>query len=591
MEEVILFTTYTVIAIFSVLLLIAIIIYLLSCFKVLNNINNDIRGIVGYLNTMQKNAESFGDTEKFYVEHFEDINKECRKYKSIYFIWEDFRKSLIIHKDSQIEEIYSSMDASWYFSYQNFTQGMNMSFWQNYGGTFTGLGILGTFLGLTIGLYGIDMTSSDVEVLKAGISELLSGVQLAFITSLFGIFFAVMYGIFHNYNLKRFRNNINELALQIEAMFPRRTIEEWLHQNNEEARQQTNALKNIGEDVAQAIYEGFDEHINNGIAELSRQVEEKISPLFEKIYEAIDNLNDGGANAVGEIMAERTGSQMAKFSASLEQFTSNIQQSMLNSQQLTTEMNRNILETLSEMRNILNEGATELANRQKDAMKENFIAISSLIDGMNKFADQQQKMLSQSAINNASQMKLATDLFRDTVSKHSESIDQSYNRMSEFVKSTEEILSRLKEATISLGEVFVPIQQTISILKSCLDQTDKAAKQFHTEITAQISKLAIVNQRSETSINNLVSGLTEYEKNIEKAWLNYESNFDRVGGELEKATNIITERLQKYNEMMNSGMTSVLSNFDKSVSNAIAMLQGLVEDLQDSIDDLNKRKR
>ena len=585
------FTTYAVIAVFAVLLLIAVIIYLSSCFKVLNDINNDIRGIIGYLSRMQKNAESFGDIDKFYVEHFEDINKEFREYKKIYLIWEDFRKSLTIHKDSQIEEIYSSTDASWYFSYQNFTQGMNMSFWQNYGGTFTGLGILGTFLGLTIGLYGIDMTSSDVEVLKAGIAELLSGVQLAFITSLFGIFFAVIYGVFHNYNLKRLRNNINSLALQIEEMFPRRTIEEWLHQNNEEARQQTNALKNIGEDVAQAIYEGFDEHINNGISELSRQIEEKISPLFEKIYEAIDKLNDGGASAVGEIMAERTGSQMEKFSASLEQFTSNIQQSMLSSQQLTTEMNRNVLETLSEMRNILNEGTTELANRQKEAMKENSIAISSLTDSMSKFTDQQQKMLSQSAINNASQMKLATDLFRDTVSKHSEAIDQSYDRMSEFVQSTEGILSRLKEATISLGEVFVPIQQAISILKSCLEQTDKATKQFHTEIALQINKLTAANQRNETSISNLVSGLKEYEKNVEQAWLNYESNFNRVGGELEKATNIITERLQKYNEMMNSGITSALSNFDKSVSNSIALLQGLVEDLQDSIDDLNRKKR
>ena len=73
--------------------------------------------------------------------------------------------------------------------------------------------------------------------------------------------------------------------------------------------------------------------------------------------------------------------------------------------------------------------------------------------------------------------------------------------------------------------------------------------------------------------------------------MNYESNFNRVGGELEKATNIITERLQKYNEMMNSGMASALSNFDKSVSNSIALLQGLVEDLQDSIDDLNRKKR
>ena len=102
--------------------------------------------------------------------------------------------------------------------------------------------------------------------------------------------------------------------------------------------------------------------------------------------------------------------------------------------------------------------------------------------------------------------------------------------------------------------------------------------------------MTLANQKSEENIINLVSGLTEYEGHIKEAWLNYESNFDRVGGELEKSTNIITDRLQKYNEMMNSGMSGILKDFDKSVSNAVGLLQSLVEDLQDAVDDLNRKR-
>ena len=103
--------------------------------------------------------------------------------------------------------------------------------------------------------------------------------------------------------------------------------------------------------------------------------------------------------------------------------------------------------------------------------------------------------------------------------------------------------------------------------------------------------LTEVNRQSGDNVNRLVAGMNEYEEHIEQAWENYESNFNRVGGELEKTTDIITERIQKYNEMMNGGMTKALLDFDKSVSGAIGSLQALVEDLQDAVDDLHKERR
>ena len=75
-------------------------------------------------------------------------------------------------KATLIDEKYSTVDAAEIFNVQNLTRGMNMTFWQNYGGIFTGLGILGTFIGLTFGLSGVDMTNDDVETLKAGVKHL-----------------------------------------------------------------------------------------------------------------------------------------------------------------------------------------------------------------------------------------------------------------------------------------------------------------------------------------------------------------------------------------------------------------------------------
>ena len=150
-------------------------------------------------------------------------------------------------------------------------------------------------------------------------------------------------------------------------------------------------------------------------------------------------------------------------------------------------------------------------------------------------------------------------------------------------------MQNIKTVTISLGQAAEPIQKSSSLLKETLKENELAAKKFLDEISVQINKIVAVNQRSEDNIEDLVSGLQEYEKNIERAWVNYENNFNRVGGELEKATNIITQRLQDYNNMMNNGMKQALEKFDKSVTDSVGLLNSAVEDLQDAVDSIRRK--
>ena len=58
----------------------------------------------------------------------------------------------------------------------------------------TGLGIIGTFLGLSIGVGSASsgLASPDISIARNAMSQLLEGAQLAFITSLAGLFFALV---------------------------------------------------------------------------------------------------------------------------------------------------------------------------------------------------------------------------------------------------------------------------------------------------------------------------------------------------------------------------------------------------------------
>lgn len=208
----------------------------------------------------------------------EDIVAALKESDSLAPLWKNFSDTLTRTPDAA----YSTTDAAEFFSPQILTRGMNMTFWQSYGGIFTGLGILGTFAGLTFGLQGVDMTSGDIEVLKDGIKNLLSGVESAFVTSLVGIGGAIVYSVVHHWLMANFHGNIKRLTDKLDEKFPRRSAEDWLAKNFTETQNQTMTL--------------------------------------QKIFVAIDNLSTSGASAVGDIFADKVGDKPTYFPPRLKNF-------------------------------------------------------------------------------------------------------------------------------------------------------------------------------------------------------------------------------------------------------------------------------
>lgn len=62
-------------------------------------------------------------------------------------------------------------------------------------GTLTGLGIIGTFVGLLMGISGISFSS--VEAALESVSVLLSGIEVAFYTSIAGVILSILFNIFN----------------------------------------------------------------------------------------------------------------------------------------------------------------------------------------------------------------------------------------------------------------------------------------------------------------------------------------------------------------------------------------------------------
>ncbi len=62
-------------------------------------------------------------------------------------------------------------------------------------GILVSLGILGTFLGLVMGLSGLTLSASDTSTLLAGMEKLIAGMSTAFLTSIAGVVASIAFNL------------------------------------------------------------------------------------------------------------------------------------------------------------------------------------------------------------------------------------------------------------------------------------------------------------------------------------------------------------------------------------------------------------
>jgi hypothetical protein len=95
----------------------------------------------------------------------------------------------------------------------------NIKRWQSYANIMLGLGILGTFVGLTSGLVGFNLENSDIDSIKNNINSLIPGMRTAFITSIAGMSFSLLTNFLQRLKFKKLDTHIQELIHELDQFF------------------------------------------------------------------------------------------------------------------------------------------------------------------------------------------------------------------------------------------------------------------------------------------------------------------------------------------------------------------------------------
>ena|SRR5690625_1428449 len=133
-------------------------------------------------------------------------------------LWREFDETLVESPDHK--SLWNTLDAEHFFNSEALAPRlMHNRLLTVVPSLLTAIGVLGTFIGLTTGLNGLELQSeSTVDELKVGIDQLIGGAAVAFMTSVWGVFFSLVTNFVEKALERDVAQRISGLQLQVDEL-------------------------------------------------------------------------------------------------------------------------------------------------------------------------------------------------------------------------------------------------------------------------------------------------------------------------------------------------------------------------------------
>lgn len=465
-------------------------------------------------------------------------------------------------------------------------------------GTLVGLGLLGTFLGLTFGIAGFD--SSDSSGIQQSIQNLLGGMSTAFSTSLLGMFCSLVYTIIDKALRNKLHRSLYSFTEQLDEKYyidditllemkqkdlvdtlintVKSELDNKLMYSNEtgenvtignaireiltENTEQSKALKSFSTDLAMELNNGFDEV-------LSRQMQEKILPLIESVdattksvVEHIDQMASTVASPASGMMESVVDELKKSMTAIIDEFKTNLSGS-------TTSQ----LEALALQLDSASQTMGEFPKNMENISKTLQVTIGEVKNAISEISKT-------SAHANSSAMQQMQEQIAFATGSISNAISEVKEVMSGITQSSQEqsnqMITKLSDAAEKMGtfldNTIVSLSSSVqNSMKSITDdvnskQADLLALQEDT--TTQTKKLLEAFNdgldRME-KMNEYVTGTMNNFKQAQGEISISTSNLRTISGDMKLATELFNKGQSEYTEKLNQLQLSSQHGIDQVV--------------------------
>lgn len=461
-------------------------------------------------------------------------------------LWSEFEETLIeVRSNDARNEVsivrYNSIDASHFFNTSTLASELTENrLLAAVPGFLTGIGVLGTFIGLQLGLSELNIGNDvAVEEMKTGLAQVISGAKIAFLTSVWGVLLSLFFNFCEKSLERSARNKIRKIQNRVDAKYPRLTPERQLQQIADHNAEMRESLQHLGEKIG--------DRLQTAIGELGDRIAEPLGGLVTDTEDANKNVLSTLIQEFLDQFKELGGDQAEKMRKANEGFSTAI-----------NSLDSSIALLLKQLEENQNNGA----QREKELMQN----LSDKVDSLVEKSTEQHKMLA------------------DIVGKTMSNIVASEGVRAE---GTTAMLKRLESAMDNQLEASAKLIKQGEKLQQGLDSSVQGNNEVSTKLKESAIELEKVSQHMKgtgVSIENAGSKLSNsISKASDSTSLLAEKN-QEVHGLLSTHQKLLTDQQQKLNESVekiNSLFATAQSSFDVMDEQQKEFLTGLNNHVND----------
>jgi methyl-accepting chemotaxis protein len=504
------------------------------------------------------------------------------------------------------------------------------------GGIHVSIGVLGTFVGLSVGLSELHV--GNTEALRSGISSLLDGMKVAFYTSVWGVFLSLLWTVFDRWISSRLDQNIDWHSERLDFLLSTDDEELFLNRLEKISRNQADHLKTLLTDALEkamqpvvATIQQSHGSIQNAFGQLTDQFAklqsgvETQSRLLESQIELTKNTSHDVTNRLIDQITGGTQQSIVQFST-LVQDTQNLQKEMMKTvhqvvenfvnteqrQASTLERTERMFEQfkkmaveLEEMRNSYKETASVMESLgttfqhiqqltkeqlpvQQEVMKSNQLLAQKyddLTDGFKRFNAQietkYEELLNQVVTVSTS---LSTS-FKDMTDRFA----QSLLTQQKTIQDSETLLQNVQAIVSTLSTLAPELKDVVGNLHHLKEQLHQM-QQLQNELLPELVQLR--TQTNET-VENALETTKTYMQEMTSQLEVLKENWTTTKEQFTKTTEALHLSMKDFAENIDNGLSKTYHHFDETltkavqeVSNLIYQFSELQADFIDNLEDL-----
>ena len=243
-----------------------------------------IAGITADLiNVSEKIEEDAKHSHRFLWEKYREDKEELFRDRILRERYKDFCYELdrVVHNDRS----YYKCDIEDYIGLDLIDSIIHRESLNQVAGAMTGLGILGTFLGLTLGLQNFN-TGTTAEITNS-IEPLMEGIKVAFHTSIYGMVFSLVFNYVYKRRLDEAETAVRDFLSTYKKFVMPDTAAEGVNKLIELTEKQTKAILQL-ENIANIRSRDQMEELGRIVDRFMEEMDRSLGGTFTKLSDTID---------------------------------------------------------------------------------------------------------------------------------------------------------------------------------------------------------------------------------------------------------------------------------------------------------------